>query len=228
MPGRVDRLAAQAAGYGADMDNDGANWAAETAERLQTIAAQLAEAVLEHARAAAAMSGQRSELVELIVTSEALARTAVDYAHAQLDHTGNGYPFGVIEQYLDTGSHDDEDEDDDGPVGGFSVLRRQDYVVTEEAAVLASGRAAYLVSWPDDTEDDAAEDVNHLGRALYQVAHAHGWDALTHTSGLSPTGAVTAVVPREDVLRGDTDDWPEDPFTDPGDRLYQEDDVWFT
>ena len=63
---------------------------------------------------------------------------------------------------------------------------------------MAVGRAAYLQVWPEDGADDAAADVNHLGRAIYQIAHAEGWDALGDAPGLRPTGGLFVVVELDD------------------------------
>jgi hypothetical protein len=132
-------------------------------------------------------------------------------------------PFGVLNQYVE----DDEDTEEDGgaePTSGISVLQRRDYQVTDEAAVMA-GRA-YLRIWPQNGEAAAAADVSHLGRALYQMAHAHGWHSLDAVDGLRPTGGYVAVVRQDGLLGPDPDRWPADLFDGGTERLYQQRDVF--
>lgn len=123
---------------------------------------------------------------------------------------------------------DEEDDEQEPPPEGrtISVVRRGDYVVTDLDAVLASGRAAYLELWPDDSETDAADDVEGLGRALYQVAHAGGWDSLLELEGLSPVGGITLVVSQDEPLDEDPDTWLEQLGIDEDELLYAQSDVW--
>lgn len=107
-----------------------------------------------------------------------------------------------------------------------SVLSRQDYIVVDEAAVLASGREAYLRVWPDDSQQDAERDVTSLGRALYQIAHSDGWDSLGRVAGLRQSGGSTAVIGQDAPLVGDPDDWPDELFETEGPLLYRQDDVF--
>lgn len=118
-----------------------------------------------------------------------------------------------------------DSETDEAPTG-VSVLQRRDYRVVDEAAVMAAGRAAYLRVWPDDDEAAAAADVTHLGRALYQLAHADGWHSLDHVEGLRVTAGAVAVIDQDELLRGDPDDWPDDLFDLDGEEIFGQADVY--
>lgn len=141
--------------------------------------------------------------------------------------TGAQHAYYDAEHRLAGASGDDEDEPEAVPEGVVvSVLRRHDYVISGPEAQLAAGRAAYLEVWPDDTEADAAQDVTHLGRALYQVAHAGGWDSLADTDGLVPLGGITVAVPQDEPLDLDPDLWFEQLGVDEGDLIYGQSDVY--
>lgn len=203
-------------------------WTPEGAQRLTRAAERLATAITIHADAVASAKGHR-DIRTVFSAGDALLPAVLAYADAQFDYTGAGFPFGVLHQFAD-----DEDEDDDHdsemaearPASGISVLRRHDFGVTDEAAVLAAGRAAYLRVWPDDAEEDAAADVTHLGRALYQIAHADGWDSLDRVDGLRPLGGVTHVIGQNELLSADPDEWPSDVFATEGEVMYQQSDIW--
>jgi hypothetical protein len=74
-----------------------------------------------------------------------------------------------------------------------SVVQRDDYAVTDEEAIIAAGRAAYLRTWPDQAAEDAESRVPGLAEALYEIAHADGWSALDDTLGIHPMGSAINV-----------------------------------
>jgi hypothetical protein len=207
-------------------------WSQAARDRLALAANELTETIQVHVRTLLAMQGRQSETGAIFESSNDLGRAASRFADAQFDLTGIAGPFGVLAQPENEG----ESEGDGGPpmpqaaVGeGLSVLRRDDYIVVDPERVIAEGRRSYLKVWPNDTEEDALSDVTDLGRALYQVAHAGGWDALTKLTGLQPTAKVTWVIHDVEVIRGAPEGWPADPFltehrTD--NIIYAQDDVF--
>jgi hypothetical protein len=68
--------------------------------------------------------------------------------------------------------------------------------------------------------------VTQLGVALYQIAHADGWDALDQADGLRPMGGATRVIDQDEPLSADPDEWPPDPFGADGRVLFQQAAVW--
>lgn len=212
-------------------DDDFEPWTPDGAARLRTAAAELAAAITAHAAAVTAVTDDAGES-EVFAAGERLLPAVLAYADAQFEYTGYGFPFDVLQDYAEEDEIDDEpaEVDDDAveaePPVGISVLQRHDYRVTDQAAVLSAGRAAYLRVWPADDEAAAAADVTHLGRALYQVAHADGWHALDRVPGLRPVGGCVRVVDREETLGPDPDEWPEDPFHDGGELLYEQSDLF--
>lgn len=210
-------------------DDDLTQFTPAGAERLRAAAAELAAAVTAHAEAVASVTGEAG-MPEVFAASDRLLPAVLAYADAQFDLTGNDFPFGVLHSYAENDETDDEPQtedvgDDGAPVSGttdVSVLQRHDLRVTDEAAVLAAGRRAYLRSWPDDDADAAAADVTHLGRALYQLAHADGWDAVGEAPGLRSTGRSVLVIGRELAPGAD----PDDDTEDQGELLYSQQDVF--
>lgn len=209
-------------------DEDDHNpWTPEGARRLATAAEQLGVAIKAHAEAVASAKGQR-DISKVFSAGDALLPAALAYVDAQFDYTGTGFPLGVLHQFAED-EHDDDEEDElaeDRPTSGVSVLRRHDFGITDEPTVMAAGRAAYLRVWPDDSEEDAAADVTHLGRALYQIAHARGWDSLDRVDGLRPLGGVTRVIDQEELLGADPDDWPPNIFATEGEVMFEQSDIW--
>ena len=200
-------------------------WTPEGAERLRAAAAELAAAITAHAQTVTAVT-KDADITEVFAASDRLLPAVLAYADAQFDYTGSGFPFGVLHQYAEQDDDEAPAEDEPEPAAGLSVLQRHDYQVTDEAAVLSAGRRAYLRAWSEDDEAAAAADVTHLGRALYQIAHADGWHSLDQVEGLRPTGGCVVVVDREETLGPDPDEWPEDLFEGEGELLYKQEDVF--
>lgn len=206
-----------------DEDDDFTPWTTDGADQLLRAAEALVEAIRTHAAAVAGLRGDEES--EVVAAGQRLLPALLGYADAQFEFTGSGFPLGIVHEFDD----DDSDEVvDEGPVAGVSVLRRDDYVVDKEAAVLKAGRKAYRRMWQEDDAAAAKADVTHLGRALYLIAHADGWDSLRHVKGLRPVGGITLVHSSDELLGADPDTWPEgDLFRHDEERLlYREDDVY--
>jgi hypothetical protein len=194
-------------------------WTKAGADRVLATAAALKDAIAAHADA---VTSAGEDITLVFQASERLLPAALGYADAQLEYTGNGFPFGALHQYVDN----DDDDEDEGPTSGVSVVQRRDYVVTDADAVMEAGRQAYLRVWPDDTEAAASADVNHLGRALYQLAHADGWDNLYGTDGLAPVGGFVAVVKQEELFGPDPDEWSDGLVDEDAEVLFSQTDVF--
>jgi hypothetical protein len=195
-------------------DADDPQWSDPARERFRAAATTLAETLRQHSQTLLALTGRQAEIPAIFQAGDQLADAAAAYAEAQFDYTGTFPPMGLAHHEDD---EDDEaefaDEDDqEAAVALVSVLHRADYRVTDAAEVLQAGRRAYLQVWPDDRDDDAASDVDHLGRAFYQVQHASGLAALAATPGLEPAGATTWALEVTELLGPDPDAWPGDPF----------------
>ena len=186
---------------------------------------KLGAAILDHAEAVAGVNSDAG-FSSVAAAGEQLLPAALNYADAQFEHTGSGFPFGVLHQFAEDAEDEDEDESESAPTSGITVLQRWDYGVVDEGAVLEAGRKAYLRVWPDDDETAAQADVNHLGRALYQLAHADGWQSLEQVNGLRPTGAAVILLEQEELLGADPNEWPEELFNADGEPLYSQFDVF--
>ena len=187
-------------------DDDLTQWTPADAERLRAAAADLAAAVTAHAAAVSALTGE-DDVAELVAAHDRLLPAVLAYADAQLDLTGNDFPFGVLHTY------GDDEVVDPGPdpvpaaaaqlsgVTEVSVLQRHDLQVTDEAAVLAAAGEA------------------DLGQALARLARAGGWSALGGEPGLRSTARSVLVVGSQRAPGEDADD--ED-----GELLYSHQDVF--
>jgi len=206
-------------------DDDFTPWTPHGRARLRLAADRLAEAIRTHA---SSIGDIRSDdgAAEIMAAGNHLVPALLAYADAQFDYTGTAFPLGTLYGLVD----DDEEEEvaDPGPVGGVSILRRTDFMVTDEDSVMKAGRKAYRRSAGEANKKSAAADVTHLGEALYQIAHAGGWDSLIQVQGLEPTGGIVLVQSSEELLGGDPEEWPEDDLFDHDeDRLlYRQDDVF--
>ncbi|TAL41483.1 MAG: hypothetical protein EPN91_10530 [Salinibacterium sp.] len=209
-----------------DDDFDFTPWTPEGAERLRVAARDAAQAIIEHGDFVAGLSA-RSDSTAVFDSAQQLAESLVAFAGAQFDYTGITAPLGGVYEYLENQDEEDEEEDR-SPVSGLSILERRDYEVIDEDAVISAGRLAYLRIWADDTEQDAERDVNHLGSALYQIAHDSGtWRSLDDVEGLRPTGATVLVLPVDTTLGADPHTWPENPFeADPAAAIFTQSDVF--
>lgn len=193
------------------MADDLTQWTSADAERLRAAAAELAAAVTAHAAEVSAVTGEDDGL-RLVAAHDRLLPAVLAYADAQLDLTGNDFPFGVLHTYeedevIDLGI--DLDAPDDVPdalpelsgVTEVSVLQRHDLRVTDEAVVLT------------------AAGEPELGQALARLARANGWSALGGEPGLRSTARSVLVVGAQRVPGADPDE--ED-----GELLYSQQDVF--
>ncbi|MFZ1283324.1 MAG: hypothetical protein WAQ75_04275 [Propionicimonas sp.] len=210
-----------------DEDEDFTPWTQDGATRLRQAADALLEAIRTHAASLTGVTGEE-DAADVFAAGNLLVPALLAYADAQFDFTGTGFPLGVLHQFFDDDDEDDEDDGNEGPSGGVSVLRRSDYVVTDENAVMEAGRQAYRRSTGEADPRAAAADVTHLGAALYQIAHADGWDRLGDIEGLQPTAGIVLLQSSDELLGGDPDDWPEDDLFDydDGRLLYRQDDIF--
>lgn len=199
-------------------------WTEEGATRLREAAREVALRIDAHAAALAGLGPDDFEGV--FAANDRLSEALIAYADAQFEYCGNPGPLGLVSAWND----DDADDDLEEPTSasGIAVVQRCDYEVTDEAAILSAGVAAYRKSWPEASQGEAAADVTHLGRALYHVAHEAGtWDALRDTTGLRVTGATTRVAAVETTLGPDPEAWPDDPFDlEEGELIYSVSDVY--
>jgi hypothetical protein len=181
-------------------------WTSVGAERLLATARALSDAVQEHASRLASLTEMDAQ--DVFGAGDKLLEAALAYADALTYHTATVYPLGPLYSLIEM-IDDEEDEDDpvDDVATRFAVVIRRDYAVTDPTAVLHEGRSAYLHLWPDDGPEEAERDVTHLGRALYQMAHAGGFDVLDRVAGLRKENGFAAFVRTDDVLGSDAE-WP--------------------
>ena len=200
--------------------------------------AQAAEEAIEtlrlHVATVTAATGEGDQL-RILGSGETVEEAFVALGRAESDLTAASSPFSALVQNEDWDDDDEEDEepdplDESAQFNQLSVLIRRDYRLTSESAVLDAGRAAYAQVWPDDSAEAAAEDVSHLGRAIYQITHAGGFEALDDVQGLDPTAGIALILGREQTMSGaDLEDALEDPaplFVVDGEILHSEGDVW--
>lgn len=191
-------------------------WRPEAAQRLLSVAENLAAAVRTHAQAVARATSSK-DFDQVAAASDVLVPAAIAYADAQFDYTGYAFPFGVLHQFVDDPADPDPGEQEDSPddqdqaqAGAITILQRQDYALSDQAVLIAEGRAAYRRVWPKDDQEQADNHVTDIGRALYQIAHAGGWDSLQDSGCLTPTGGAVIVLQHDEPVDApDADEWKE-------------------
>lgn len=194
-------------------------WTPAGADSLRAAAEHAAKALLAHAELVAGLTGEANTSA-VFESADVLAVALKNVADAQFEFTGTTAPLGGIYQYFDEEEGDELEES--AVVSGISVYQRRDFAVTDGGSVAQAGHDAYLRMHEGDTEQDAAAHTNHLGAALYQVAHESGsWDSLAELDGLRLTGGTAVVVRTDRVLGPNPDSWPGSPFA------FAEDDVLF-
>ena len=190
-----------------DDDYEDTQWT-EAAKRAYGLRAQeLIEALQAHLTANLTRSGRQKELQPYFESADRVMASARAFNEAEFDWCGS-FPLG-----LRPDANEGEDEEDlvDELVGGdiLSVLGRWDLRITDEDAVLAAGRAAYLRAWPDDTQEDAEIRVQNVGDAAGELVHADGLTGLHAPAGLQLQRDVTGFV----VHEGEDDEtFDSDPF----------------
>lgn len=198
-------------------DDDDVQWTDHARDQFRAATVALVGVIQEHSRVLLAMTGRQADYPVLFESGDRLAEAAEAFADAQFELSGTWPSFEVDDEDDDEG---DADEDEQDPPARISVLHRADYRVVDPVALMEAGRQAYRQAWPDNTDEDATEDVSHLGRALYQVMHAGGLAALGHTPGLSAGGSQTWFVEADELLDECTDRDPLDnPFPTDGEAL---------
>lgn len=137
-------------------------------------------------------------------------------------------------QYLAPRWPEDDDEttgeEETQEVGVVSIVQRADYGVVDEDAVMAAAREAWVRNHPGSTAEDAEENIDHLGAALYELAQADGWASLEEAPGLVPLGSVAqALLPVSALeLSGEEtpDTTPNPGFGVDGAVIYTEENIY--
>ena len=77
-----------------------APWSEHRRAELLSAGTTLSDAVLEHARAVAALTGE-DDVPRLFAAADVVRDVAIAYADALFEYAGSGYPFGVLETLRD-------------------------------------------------------------------------------------------------------------------------------
>lgn len=211
-----------------DADED-TQWSAAARIAFNTAGVDLLTAISAHIKffSSAELGTSWTEKNDL---NEVVRHAAAAYADVQFDLTGNYGPFGELQDWDDDDEADDEDEEPQ-PTSFVSVLQRADYGVLDEELVLDAGRLKFLENRPGESEDNARSEVSHLGAALYELAHADGWDSLDKAPGLTAMGSIIQVIePSEPIELSDASSDTEEPdagFSVDGRVLHTEQNQYF-
>lgn len=207
-----------------DLDDD-EQWTSESLTSLKSATTRLMETLDRHLALLEASTSDGSRSLP-DGWFEAIASAGLGYADAHWQYTGTSGPFAVFHELADEDDEDDEDEEllVEGHV--ISVLQRADYVVVNEDDVFASAKDAAARTAPDSGPVDERLGELWLGSALYEIAHAGGWDSLASSPGLEPLGSIIRVVahvPDEPALREEPDG---EPFAVDGQHLFTEENAY--
>lgn len=165
-------------------------------------------ALREHVELVSMRKGREREMPQYIDSTTTLENAAEAFNDAEFEWCGS-FPLALAS----TG--DDEDDLDDGeeperprnPV--VTMVGRWDFRITDEDALIESGRAAYLDAWPDEDREDAETRVQSLVEAAAEVSHGGGPEALEAADGLEPERATFEFVLHDG---GDDEEFEDDPF----------------
>lgn len=87
-------------------------------------------------------------------------------------------------------------------------------------------REAYLRVWPEGAAGEAADDVQDLARAMYQMIHDGGLDALNEMDGLRPHAAAVLMVAADELMMESELEQPEELIAVNGPVLYTLVETW--
>jgi len=167
---------------------------------------EFVEAIRQHLALNLAREGRQKELLKYAPSQEALVQAARSFADAEFDWCGSfPLPLPADDEWEDDEDWDKDDSHSSGAV--LSVVGRWDYRITDEDALITSARAAYLRTWPDDTDEDAEFRIRDAGSAAGELLHGDDLNALNSAEGLEAHQFAVDVITHEG-----TDDFDVDPF----------------
>ncbi|OFE18872.1 hypothetical protein BA895_01495 [Humibacillus sp. DSM 29435] len=128
---------------------------------------------------------------------------------AEFDWCGS-FPLALDTEDSDSESDFEDDHGEGEPVDMLAFVGRWDFRVTDEKAVLRSGRRAYRRAWPKDSKKDAQHRVYNMESAASEILHAHGLAGLEAAKGMSLERWVNTFVA---LPAGASDTFDSDPFS---------------
>lgn len=185
-------------------------WTDAAKVEYQQRALALIEELRRHVDSTLARTGRQTELQPYFQSVDQLMTAARAFNDAEFDWCGS-FPLALDDEEDDDDNswQDEEPEDalEEQPI--LTVLGRWDFRVTDAAAAIVAGRAAYLRMWSDDTDEDASIRVREVKDAAAELMHEDGLAGLESADGLHLERDATAFVLHE----GETDEaFDEDPF----------------
>lgn len=190
-------------------------------------AGEAAIAALRSHLAVVAATASSSEEPAIDASAESVRLAFLAMSEAEFNYSSTLAPFSLLEL---------DDEEDDEALGvetvhdKFSIMLRRDFRLTSESALIEAGKKAFAKVSPDEAPAAAGEDVDDLGRAIYQIVHAGGIDALSDVPGLEPVVGIMLALGRDELLtEKDVDELLDDPaelFAGEGEIIYSQSEVW--
>ncbi len=184
----------------------------------------------------AAIAALRSHLAVVAATASSSEEPAIDasaedvrlaflaMSDAEFNYSSTLAPFSLLE--LD----DDDAQDIETDHDKVSIMFRRDFRLTSESALIEAGKEAFAKVSPDEAPDAADEDISDLGRAIYQIVHVGGVDALSDVAGIEPVVGIMLALGRNELLtEEDVDELLDDPaelFAGEGEIIYSQSEVW--
>ncbi len=167
-------------------------WAPDRALHLRSVAAGLAEGLIEHAEKLAGFAGAGPVAeADWDAANQSLRLLLQSYGDALFDYTGSFDPVSNVypeDGGLEYGVAFDED------LLKISILQRDDYCIVDGRAILEAGIEAATNDGHGDSPV-GTKICSAIPDAIQAIAHAspYGWAALRHSPGIRPIASVILV-----------------------------------
>lgn len=191
-------------------------------------AGEVAIATLRSHLSVVAATTSSSEEPAIDASAESVRLAFLAMSEAEFNYSSTLAPFSLLE--LDDEDEDEDELDVETEHDKVSIMLRRDFRLTSESALIEAGKKAFAKVSPNEAPEAADEDVDDLGRAIYQIVHAGGIDALSDVPGIEPVVGVMLALGRDELLtEEDVDELLDDPaelFAGEGEIIYSQSEVW--
>lgn len=179
-------------------------------EALRVVGEELISAIRTQIETVISLPQDVPHLTPARIALDAVNIAAQAYAEAHAKLTGIARPLLGYESDESEADHAGQASEDLSQT--ISIATRADYHIADSHDFVMEGRKAYRRLWSKASETEAAEHVNEIGDAIYELFHEKGTTALEHTPGVQLVGRTIWALEADSLLKGDPALWPSNPF----------------